>query len=146
MCTKWQTFNWKKWKILARTIFTGKNYFCRQKLFLPVRFLPRKIPVFSTNWQKLANPDHKPTHLLSLTSNSSYPLQSTTCFHVLFGLPQGLTPSTTKSIHFFTHTLSSFLNTWPYHLNLLYCKFLQYCHNILQSQPIFHFLTCYFIR
>jgi len=44
-------------KILARTIFTGKNYFCRQKLFLPVWFLPQKIPVFSTNWQKLANPD-----------------------------------------------------------------------------------------
>jgi len=34
---------------------SGKNYFYWQKLFLPVRFLPWKIPVFSTNWQKLAN-------------------------------------------------------------------------------------------
>jgi len=38
------------------------------------------------------------------------------------GLPLGLTSSTTNSIHFFTHSLSSFLNTWPYHLNLLRCN------------------------
>jgi len=34
----------------------GKNYFCRQKPFLPVRFLPWKKTFFSIEWQKLANP------------------------------------------------------------------------------------------
>ena len=52
------------------------------------------------------------------------PPQSTTFFYALFGLPRGLTPSTTKSIHFFTHSLSSFLNTCPYHLNLLFVCYL----------------------
>jgi len=49
-------------KILAKIgfcrqkpIFAGKNYFCWQKLFLPVRFLPLKKPVFSTFRQ---NPVH----------------------------------------------------------------------------------------
>ena len=35
---------------------------------------------------------------------------------ILFGLALGPTHSATKSIHFFTQTLSSFLNTLPYHL------------------------------
>jgi len=33
-----------------------KTSFCRQKLFLPGRFFPRKKPVFTGHWQKLANP------------------------------------------------------------------------------------------
>jgi len=63
---------------------------------------------------------YKPTHLHYLTSKSSYPLH----YFLPCSLwsPLGLTPSTTKSIHFFTHSLSSFLNTWPYHLNLLCCN------------------------
>jgi len=38
----------------------AKTYFCRQKLFLPVRFFPWKKTVISTFWQKLANPDFFP--------------------------------------------------------------------------------------
>ena len=34
---------------------------------------------------------------------------------VFFGLPLGLAPSTSYSIHFFTQSLSSFHNTCPYH-------------------------------
>jgi len=34
----------------------AKIGFCRQKLFLPVRFLPQKKTVFSTFRQKPANP------------------------------------------------------------------------------------------
>jgi len=34
----------------------AKTYFCRQKVFLPVRVLPWKKTVFSTFWQKPANP------------------------------------------------------------------------------------------
>jgi len=40
----------------AKTIFTGKN-FLPAKTILPVRFLPWKKPFFSTDWQKLANPE-----------------------------------------------------------------------------------------
>jgi len=39
----------------------------------------------------------------------------TTSLHVLFGLPLGLEPSTSYSIHFCTQSVSSFHNTCPYH-------------------------------
>jgi len=52
------------------------------------------------------------------------PIQST-CFTVFFhnpwvffGLPLGLAPSTSYSIHLFTQSLSSFCNTCPYHRKL----------------------------
>ena len=38
----------------------------------------------------------------------------TTSFQVVFGLPLGLTLSTSQCLHFFTHSLSSFHNTWRY--------------------------------
>ena len=38
--------------------------------------------------------------------------------HVLFGLPIGLEPCTSYSIHFFTQSVSSFRNTCPYYRNL----------------------------
>ena len=41
----------------------------------------------------------------------------TTSFQVFFGLPLGLEPSTSCSIHFFTQSSSSFRNTWPYQPN-----------------------------
>jgi len=41
---------------------------------------------------------------------------------VFFGLPLGLAPSTSYSIHFFTQSLSSFRNTCPYHHNLFRCS------------------------
>jgi len=43
---------------------------------------------------------------------------STISLQVFFGLPLGLAPSTSYSIHFFTQSLSSFSNTCPYHRNL----------------------------
>ena len=46
----------------------------------------------------------------------------TTSLHVLFGLPLGLEPSTSYSIHFFTQSVSSFRNTCPYHHNLFCCS------------------------
>jgi len=46
----------------------------------------------------------------------------TTSFHVLFGLPLGLEPSTSYSRHFFTQSVSSFRNTRPYQCNLFCCS------------------------
>jgi len=39
-----------------------------------------------------------------------------------FGLPLGLAPTTSYSIHFFTQSLSSFCNTCQYHRNLFCCS------------------------
>jgi len=52
----------------------------------------------------------------------------TTSLHVLFGLPLGLEPSTSYSIHFFTQ--SSLRNTCPYHRKLFCCSI-----NIISSIP-----------
>jgi len=46
----------------------------------------------------------------------------TTSVHVIFGLPLGLEPSTSYSIHFFTQSMSSFRSTCPYHRNLFCCS------------------------
>ena len=46
---------------------------------------------------------------------------STISLQVFFGLPLGLEPSTSYSIHFFTQLLSSFCSTCPYHRNLFWC-------------------------
>jgi len=65
------------------------------------------------------------------------PIQST-CFRVFFhnlcpvffGLPLGLAPSTSYSIHFFTQSLSSFHITCPYHRHLFRCS-----TEIMSSKP-----------
>ena len=49
---------------------------------------------------------------------------------VFFGLPLGLVPSTSYSIHFFIQSLSSFCNTCPYHRNLFRCS-----TKIMSSKP-----------
>jgi len=46
----------------------------------------------------------------------------TTSLQVLFGLPLGLEPSTSYSIHFFTQSVSSFCKTCPYHCSLFCCS------------------------
>ena len=46
----------------------------------------------------------------------------TTSFQVFFGLPLGLEPSTSCSIHFFTQSSSSFRNTRPYQRSLFCCN------------------------
>ena len=58
----------------------------------------------------------------SLFSLSAWQSFSTTSLQVLFGLPLGLGPFTSYSIHFFTQSLSSFRSTCPYHRSL-------FCHN-----------------
>ena len=78
------------------------------------------------------NLDHHPTfisffHLLQSIASSQFNLcawQSfcTTSLQVLFGLPLGLEPSTSYSIHFFTQSVSSFCNTCPYHRSLFCCS------------------------
>ena len=55
---------------------------------------------------------------------------STISLQVFFGLPHGLAPSTSYSIHFFTQSLSSFCNTCPYHRNLFHCS-----TEIMSSKP-----------
>jgi len=55
---------------------------------------------------------------------------STISLQVLFGLPLGLAPSTSYSIHFFTQSLSSFCSTYSYHRNL-FC----YSTEIMSSNP-----------
>ena len=61
-------------------------------------------------------------HLLRTIASSVFnprALQSfsTISLQVFFGLPLGLLPSTSYSIHFFTQSLSSFRSTCPYHRN-----------------------------
>jgi len=86
--------------------------------------------------------DHHPIfisffHLPRSIASSLFKLRAwqslcTTSFHVLFGLPLGLEPFTSYSIHFFTHSVSSFHNTCPYHRNLFCCSI-----NIISSIPSF---------
>jgi len=71
---------------------------------------------------------HLPQSLFKLRAWQSF---CTTSFHVLFGLPLGLEPSTSYSIHFFTQSVSSFHNTCPYHRNLFGCSI-----NIISSTGI----------
>jgi len=49
---------------------------------------------------------------------------------LFFGLPLGLAPSTSYSIHFVGQSLSSFRSTCPYHRNLFYCS-----SHIMSSNP-----------
>jgi len=60
---------------------------------------------------------------LTFTMNQRYFLTELQTLHISQLLPSmfslRLTPSTTKSIHFSTHSLSSFLNRWPHNLTLL---------------------------
>jgi len=72
----------------------------------------------------------------STTIHGILPIQSmcfTVFFHnlqVFFGLPLGLAPSTSYSIHFFIQSLSSFRSTCPYHRNLFCCS-----TEIMSSNP-----------
>jgi len=86
------------------------------------------------------HPDHHPSfisffHLLQSTASSRFKLRAwqsfcTTSLHILFGLPLGLEPSTSYSIHFIAQSVSSFRNTRPYHRNLFCCSI-----NIIPSIP-----------
>jgi len=71
----------------------------------PLSSLPSSVPLISRLHLRRTNAS-------SLLNFKFFISPSTTSIYLLFGLPQDLTPSVTKSIHFFTHSLSSFLNTW----------------------------------
>ena len=80
------------------------------------------------NIHPLTYRDHHPTfisffHLLRSIASCLFNLQSfcTTSVQVLFGPPLGLEPSTSYSIHFFTHTISACFAVVPrlYHLFLV---------------------------
>jgi len=89
-----------------------------------------------SRYQKKHSPthhlDHHPVfisffHLPRSIASSLFKLRAwqyfcTTSFHVLFGLPLGLEPCTSYSIHFFTQSVSSFRSTCPYHCNLFCCS------------------------
>jgi len=90
------------------------------------------------------HPDHHPIfisffHLPRSIASSLFKLRAwqsfcTISFHILFGLPLGLEPSISYSIHFFTQSVSSFHNTCPYHHNLFCCSI-----NIISSIPSLSF-------
>ena len=94
------------------------------------------------NIHPLTYPDHHQTfyHLLPSTTIRSVvvPVQftvldnlfCTTSLHGLCGLPLGLEPSISYSIHFFSQSVSSFRSTCPYHCNLFCCSI-----NIISSVP-----------
>ena len=78
------------------------------------------------------HPDHQTCfinilHLLQSIASSLFNLCawqsfSTTSVQVFFGLPVGLGPSTSSSMHFFTQSSSSFHSTCPYHCRLFCCS------------------------
>jgi len=89
-----------------------------------------------SRYQKKHSPTHHPDHhpifisffyLPRSIASSFFKVRAwqsscTTSFHVLFGLPLGLEPSTSYSKHFFTQSVSSFRNTCPYHCNPFCCS------------------------
>jgi len=97
-----------------------------------------------SRYQKKHAPTHHPDHhpifisffyLPRSIASSLFKLRAwksfcTTSVCVLFGLPLGLEPSTSYSIHFFTQSVSSFRNTCPYHRNLFCCS-----TNVISSIP-----------
>jgi len=96
-----------------------------------------------SRYQKKHSPTHHPDHPNFISffhlpwsiASSLFKLRAwqsfcTTSLHVLFGLTLVLEPSTRYSMHFFTQSLSSFHNTFPYHRNLFCCSI-----NIISSVP-----------
>jgi len=62
---------------------------------------------------------------------------------VFFGLPLGLAPSTSYSIHFFTQSLPSFCSTCPYHRNLFCCSTeIMLSNPSLSLNPLLGTLSC----
>ena len=66
----------------------------------------------------------------SLFSLRVWQFSRTISFQVLFGLPLGLEPSTSYSMHFFAQSSSSFCSTCPYQRSLFCCNI-----NAMSSTP-----------
>ena len=82
-----------------------------------------RVSLYQKKHSPTHHPDHHPVfisfHLLRSIASSLFKLHAWQSFctisvHLLFGLPLGLEPFTSYSIHFFTHSVSSFHNTCPY--------------------------------
>jgi len=96
------------------------------------------------------HPDHDPIfisffHLPRSIASSLFKLRAwqsfcTTSFHVLFGLPLGLEPSSAYSMHFFTQSVSSFRSTCPYHLLRALANKKNKSNSVTQ---VLKFITCY---
>ena len=109
--------------MLSRTVFN--NHTTTTVLWPFVRDYPGEPVPEETPTH---DPDHHPIfisffYLPRSIASSLFKLHAwqsfcTTSFHVLFGLPLGLEPSTSYSIHFFTQSVSSFRSTCPYHRSL----------------------------
>jgi len=68
---------------------------------------------------------------------------STISLQAFFGVPLGLAPSTSYSIHFFTQSFSSFCNTCPYHCNLFCCSTeIMLSNPSLSLKPLLGTLSC----
>jgi len=110
--------------------------------------LPFYGPLSGTTWVRQYQKKHSPTHtypnhqsfctcflhLLQSMGSSLFILRHQ-CFctisvQLFFGLPLGLVPSTSYSIHFFIQSFSSFRSTCPYHRNLFCCS-----TEIMSSNP-----------
>jgi len=112
----------------------------QQQLFYVPLSRTTRVSRYQKKHSPTYHPDHHPIfisffHLLWSIASSLFKLRTwqsfcTTSLHVLFGLPHGLEPSTSYSIHFFTQSVSYFCNTCPYHRNLLCCSI-----NIISSIP-----------
>jgi len=91
-----------------------------------------RVSRYQKKHSPIHQPDHHPIfitffHLPRSIASSLFKLRAcqsfcTTSFHVFFGLPLSLEPSTSYSIHFFTQSLSSFRNICPYHRNMFCCS------------------------
>jgi len=121
---------WRRWWFL---VFENYYYYYYCYCFMA---LCLRLPGWAgtrRNIQPLTCPHYHPTfiisffHLLQSIASSLFNLRtwqslSTTSLQVIFGLPLGLEPSTSYSIHFFTKSVSSFHNTCPYHCSLFCCS------------------------
>jgi len=91
-------------------------------------------------------------HLLRSMASSLFNLHawqsfSTISLQVFFGIPLGLAPSTSYSIHFFIQSLSSFCSTCPYHHNLFCCSIEIMSPNpSLSLNPLLGTISCFFIK
>jgi len=107
----------KEWQHTHTRLFYGSVDFVRDNPGEPVpeeTFTHSHLSAFSIYY----NPWHPPYSVF---------------FHnlqVFFGLPLGLAPFTSYSIHFFTQSLSSFRHTCAYHRNLFHCS-----TEIMSSKP-----------
>jgi len=94
-----------------------------------------------TTWMSQYQKNHSPTHtyrghqsslicflhLLRFMASFVFNLRALQSFctisvQIFFGLPLGLAPFASYSVHFVTQSLSSFHSICPYHCNLLCCS------------------------